>query len=148
VFPLPGKRFLGQRFCRYLLCCRSLEKDFVSIYSVPAPWKEISWREILCRYLRCSRSLEKDFCWYLRCSRSLGRDFLEREFVRIYDVPAPLRKILSVCRVRVHPCCAVQRAIVTTAPCEVKRHALPRICPNATAKRRSTPQHRQLIRQG
>jgi len=61
VFPLPGKRFPGERFCLYLRCSRTLEKDLVGIYCGPAPWKQISWRERFCLYLRCSRSLEKYF---------------------------------------------------------------------------------------
>ena len=36
VFPFPG-----ERFCWYLRCSRSLEKDVVGIYGVPAPLRKI-----------------------------------------------------------------------------------------------------------
>jgi len=94
VFPLPEERFWW-----YLLCSRSLEKDFVcilrasrsverdfdAIYGVHTPWREI----VL--LFTVFPVLGGRFCRYLRCAR-----FLERDFACIYGVPAPLRKILSV----------------------------------------------------
>ena len=59
-----------------LSCSGSLERDFVGVYRVPAPGREISLlfivfplpRERLCRYLSCSRSPERDFVDIYRIS--------------------------------------------------------------------------------